>query len=122
MQRGGGLLGDPRPASFSEREGMRLDLHIHTTASDGAWAPEKVVEAAARGGLDVIAIADHDTTAGVRSAQEAGAAANVQVIPALEVSSTWQRREIHVLGYFVDPAAPSLAAQRSTMAWLSWAP
>ena len=92
---------------------MRLDLHIHTTASDGAWAPEKVVEAAARGGLDVIAIADHDTTAGVRSAQEAGAAANVQVIPALEVSSTWQRREIHVLGYFVDPAAPSLAAHEA---------
>ncbi|MGD8320577.1 MAG: PHP domain-containing protein [Gemmatimonadota bacterium] len=89
---------------------MRLDLHIHTTASDGAWPPEKVVEGAARGGLDVIAIADHDTTASVRTAQEAGREQNVQVIPALEVSSTWNGREIHVLGYFIDPDSPGLRA------------
>lgn len=89
---------------------MRLDLHIHSTASDGAWPPEKVVAAAARGGLDVIAIADHDTTAGVAAAQAAGVEANVQVIPALEVSSTWEGREIHVLGYFVDSTAPALVA------------
>ena len=42
---------------------MKLDLHIHTTASDGAWSPEAVVRGAAEGGLDVIAVADHDTTA-----------------------------------------------------------
>lgn len=89
---------------------MRLDLHIHTTASDGAWAPEKVVEAAARGGLDVIALADHDSTAGVAAAQAAGRGLDVQVIPALEVSSTWEGREIHILGYFVDPQAPRLVA------------
>lgn len=89
---------------------MRLDLHIHTTASDGAWAPEKVVAAAARGGLDVIAIADHDTTAGIEAAQAAGAECNVQVVPALEVSSTRDAREIHVLGYFVDPGAAPLQA------------
>lgn len=87
---------------------MRLDLHIHTTASDGAWSPEKVVEGAARGGLDVIAIADHDTVAGVAAAQAAGAAHNVQVVPALEVSSTWQGRDVHVLGYFVDPLSDAL--------------
>jgi 3',5'-nucleoside bisphosphate phosphatase len=87
---------------------MRLDLHIHTTASDGAWSPQKVVAGAARGGLDVIAIADHDTTAGVAAALAAGAELNVQVVPALEVSSTWQGRDIHVLGYFVDPAAAPL--------------
>lgn len=89
---------------------MRLDLHIHTTASDGAWSPEKVVDGAARGGLDVIALADHDTTAAVRAAQEAGKDRNVQVIPALEVSSTWERREVHILGYFVDPEAAALRA------------
>lgn len=92
---------------------MRLDLHIHTTASDGAWPPEKVVRAAAHGGLDVIAVADHDTTAGVRAAQAQGEEVNVQVIPALEVSSTWEGREIHVLGYFVDPDAPALRAHES---------
>ncbi|MDP2959066.1 MAG: PHP domain-containing protein [Longimicrobiales bacterium] len=89
---------------------MRLDLHIHTTASDGAWTPEKVVEGAVRGGLDVIAIADHDTTAAVWAAQASGATRNVQVIPALEMSSTWVGREIHVLGYFVDPESPALVA------------
>lgn len=89
---------------------MRLDLHIHTSASDGAWSAEKVVSGAVGGGLDVIAIADHDTTAAVRAAQAAGANRNLQVIPALEVSSTWQGREIHVLGYFVDPDAPALVA------------
>jgi 3',5'-nucleoside bisphosphate phosphatase len=87
---------------------MRLDLHIHTTASDGAWTPEQVVAGAARGLLDVIAIADHDTVAAVRPAQRAAADANVQVIPALEASSTWEDREIHILGYFVDPEAPAL--------------
>ena len=89
---------------------MRLDLHIHTSASDGAWPPEKVVRAAAAGGLDVIAIADHDTTASVAAAEEVGRELNVQVIPAVEASSTWEGREIHVLGYFVDAASPALSA------------
>lgn len=88
---------------------MKLDLHIHTTASDGAWSPEKVVRGAAAGGLDVIAIADHDTTAAVKAAQAEGEGLNLQVIPAVEASSTWQGREIHVLGYFVDPEAEALA-------------
>jgi hypothetical protein len=69
-----------------------------------------VVAGAAAGGLDVIAIADHDTTAAVASAQAAAAGRSLQVIPALEISSTWQGREIHVLGYFVDPLAPALVA------------
>jgi predicted metal-dependent phosphoesterase TrpH len=89
---------------------MRLDLHIHTTASDGAWSPGKVVRGAAGGGLDVIAIADHDTTAAVKAAQAEGHGLNLQVIPAVEASSTWQGREIHILGYFVDPEAPGLAS------------
>jgi len=89
---------------------MRLDLHIHTTASDGAWSAEKVVSGAAHGGLDVIAIADHDTTASVAAAQAAGAKVNVQVIPAMEASSTWQGREIHVLGYFLDSTSEALIA------------
>lgn len=65
---------------------------------------------AAAGGLDAIAVADHDTTAAVAAAQAAAAGRSLHVIPALEVSSTWQAREIHVLGYFVDPLAPALVA------------
>ena len=82
---------------------MRVDLHIHSTASDGALPPEAVVRRASAGGLDVIALADHDTTAGYEEAAATGHEVDVQVVPALEVSSTFQGRDVHILGYFVDP-------------------
>lgn len=88
---------------------MRLDLHMHTVMSDGEWTPERVVEAALDGGLDVISIADHDTTAGVPAALAAAEGRRLDVIPATELSSTTQDgRELHILGYFVELAAPSL--------------
>ena len=82
---------------------MRLDLHIHSTASDGALSPGAVLRSAEAGRLDVIALADHDTTAGVRRLLETGIRGAIQVVPALEVSSTLDQRELHFLGYFVDP-------------------
>ena len=87
---------------------MRLDLHIHSTASDGSWSPEAVVRGAAAGRLDVIALADHDTAAGHAAAAAVGREVNVQVIPALEVSSTHHGRDVHILGYFVDPEAADI--------------
>lgn len=89
---------------------MRLDLHIHSTASDGALSPRAVLEAAATARLDVIALADHDTTAGVRRLLEGGIRRSIQVLPALEVSSTLEGRELHFLGYFVDPHAGVIRA------------
>lgn len=89
---------------------MRLDLHIHTTASDGSWSPEAVVRGAAGGGLDVISVTDHDTTAGVARAQEVGREVDVQVVPGIEVSSSYRGQDVHVLGYFVDIGSPALAA------------
>jgi predicted metal-dependent phosphoesterase TrpH len=89
---------------------VRVDLHIHSTASDGAWSPEAVVRGAGAGQLNVIALADHDTVSGFAAADAVGNAIGVRVVPALEVSSTYQNVDIHVLGYFVDPDAPSLAA------------
>lgn len=87
---------------------MRLDLHLHTTASDGAWSPADVVRGAVEGRLDVIAITDHDTTAGVAPARAAAAGERIQVVSGVEMSSAWSGRDIHILGYFVDPDAPSL--------------
>jgi predicted metal-dependent phosphoesterase TrpH len=87
---------------------MRVDLHIHTTASDGSWSPEAVVRGAAAGGLDVIAVTDHDTTAGCEVAAAVGREVDVRVVPGVEVSSTFQGRDVHVLGYFVDPTADAL--------------
>ena len=91
---------------------MKVDLHIHTSASDGAWDAEAVVQGAASGGLDVIAIADHDTTASFSAAEVVGSETRVQVIPAIEVSSTYHGRSIHILGYFVDPASEVLLNHR----------
>jgi predicted metal-dependent phosphoesterase TrpH len=87
---------------------MRLDLHIHTTASDGAWSPAAVVEGAVKGGLDVMAVTDHDTLAAVRAAQRAAEGEYLQVISGVELSSTFQGQDVHVLGYFVDLDAPAL--------------
>lgn len=89
---------------------MRLDLHIHSSASDGAWSPEAIVRGAAAGQLDVIALADHDTVSGFAAADAEGKTIGVRVVPALEVSSTYRKVDIHVLGYFVAPNSPSLAA------------
>lgn len=87
---------------------MKLDLHVHTTASDGAWSPEDVTRTAAARGLDALAVTDHDTTAGCAAALALGADLNLQIIPGIEVSSSHAGRDIHVLGYFVDPAATEL--------------
>lgn len=89
---------------------MRLDLHLHSTASDGAWSPEALVRGAASAALDVIALADHDTTAGYAPAVAAAEELNVQVVPAVELSSTHQGRDVHILGYFIDPAAAPMVA------------
>jgi 3',5'-nucleoside bisphosphate phosphatase len=87
---------------------MRVDLHMHTTASDGAWAPEAVVQGAVEGRLDLIAIADHDTTAGYTAAATAAESLPIQVITGIEVSSTHAGQDVHILGYFVDTSAPAL--------------
>jgi predicted metal-dependent phosphoesterase TrpH len=92
---------------------MRLDLHVHSTASDGALSPHAVVGLAEKGRLDVIALADHDTTAGVRRLLEEGIEEAIQVVPALEVSSTLDEREIHILGYFVDPYSEVIRAHET---------
>ena len=86
---------------------MRIDLHLHSNASDGSLAPADLVRAAARVGLSVIALADHDTTAGVPAAIDAAGDA-VRVIPALEVSTSDMGSELHILGYFVDPMHAAL--------------
>jgi predicted metal-dependent phosphoesterase TrpH len=86
----------------------QVDLHLHTTASDGALTPAQIVQRAGRLGLKVIAITDHDTIAGVAEAQAAGARAGVEVIAGVEINTDVNGGEVHVLGYFVDPGHPEL--------------
>ena len=87
----------------------RVDLHVHTTASDGTMSPRDVTALAAMLGLKAIAITDHDTMAGIPEAGEAGELLNVSIIPGIEISSDYRGTEVHVLGYFLDPAAGPLA-------------
>ena len=84
---------------------MRIDLHMHSTASDGAFAPGEVVARARAGELDLIALADHDTVAGVGTALGA-AGDGLRVVPAIEISATHRDRDIHVLGYGIDHTHP----------------
>ncbi len=87
-----------------------IDLHLHTTASDGAFAPAALVRMAHAAGLDRIAITDHDSTDGVAAAQEAGQALGVRVIAGIEFNTLWHGQSVHILGYFVDTAHPELQA------------
>jgi 3',5'-nucleoside bisphosphate phosphatase len=88
-----------------------VDLHTHTTASDGALTPAQLVVRAAKLALKVIAVTDHDSTEGVREAQAAGQAHGVEVIAGVEINTDVPGSEVHVLGYFLNPAHEELNAQ-----------
>ncbi len=89
---------------------MKLDLHVHSHASDGRASPAEVVAAAEAAGLDVIALTDHDTCTGLPAARAAAEGRRLQVVPGIEVSTREPEGEFHILGYFVDP--DSEAVQR----------
>lgn len=84
-----------------------IDLHVHTTASDGTTPPEKLVRLAEAQGLRAVAITDHDNVAGYAAAAQAGAACGVEVVPGIEISTKFQRA-VHILGYYIDPDSPDL--------------
>ena len=96
----------------------KVDLHLHTTASDGRCTPRELVARAAEAGVTVIAVTDHDTTAGVPEAQAAAAELGIEAWAGIEVTAVQNGRDVHVLGYFLEPSEPRLlaflAAQRST--------
>ncbi len=81
---------------------MRIDLHTHTTASDGLLAPADLLAEARTRSVGLLAVADHDTTAAVDAAADAGRSAGVEVWPAVELSCDVEDGEVHMLGYFVD--------------------
>ncbi|CAM3720684.1 PHP domain-containing protein [Cohnella lubricantis] len=89
----------------------KADLHTHTTASDGLHRPEENVRMAKEAGLAAIAITDHDTTAGIQEAQKAGHALGVEVVPGVEISTSYEGQEVHVLGYYIDPADSQLTSR-----------
>ena len=90
---------------------MRIDLHTHSTASDGTQSPAVVVACALQVGLDALALTDHDTTAGWDEATAAAARAGIDLVRGIEVSCEHEGISIHLLGYLHDPQAPGLLAE-----------
>jgi 3',5'-nucleoside bisphosphate phosphatase len=89
----------------------KIDLHTHSTASDGLFPPAELVERAYDAGLDLIGLVDHDTTAGLAEAQAAGARLGVTVIPGVEINTDLRGGgEAHILGYYLSADDASLAA------------
>jgi 3',5'-nucleoside bisphosphate phosphatase len=87
---------------------MLIDLHTHSTASDGTGPPAEVVSCAAEAGLDVFALTDHDTTAGWEAAAAAATHHGIALVRGVEISCQHEGISIHLLGYLQDPAAPGL--------------
>jgi 3',5'-nucleoside bisphosphate phosphatase len=87
-----------------------IDLHTHTDASDGRLTSHELVERAWSAGIRVLGITDHDTVAGLPSGRQAAAAFGLTLIDGVEVTAVERGRDVHVLGYFVDPSNASLCA------------
>ncbi len=88
---------------------MRADLHVHSTASDGTSTPSELVAAALDSDLDVLAIADHDSVAGLAESARAALGTRLTLVPAVELSAvSADGLDVHILAYFVDPSDPGL--------------
>ncbi|WP_454065041.1 PHP domain-containing protein [Candidatus Nitrospira salsa] len=84
----------------------RIDLHLHSTYSDGSLSPTDLVKLAHHAQVGVLSLTDHDTTDGITEASEAASSYDIEVIPGVEVSSLYRGKETHILGYFVNHENP----------------
>ena len=85
--------------------GGTVDLHTHSTCSDGSLTPAELVEKAAAAGVGVLALTDHDTTAGLADAGAAAGRLGVTLVPGVEISAAWRHQSIHILGLWIDPSS-----------------
>lgn len=91
-----------------------IDLHVHSTESDGTLTPDEVVRAAGAAGLSAIALTDHDTSSGVAKAAETAASLGIELIAGIELSTEYplpgsdRGKEVHIVGLFIDPDHPAL--------------
>jgi predicted metal-dependent phosphoesterase TrpH len=92
-----------------------IDLHVHSTASDGSYRPAEVARLAKEAGLKAVALTDHDTTDGLAEALAAGAELGVEVIPGVEISTRFTDDTMHILGYFLDFHSGRLAERLAVL-------
>jgi predicted metal-dependent phosphoesterase TrpH len=86
-----------------------IDLHLHTTASDGRLSPAQLVARASAAGLTTISVTDHDTVAAIAVATDVARGVNIRVVPGIEITAVDDGRDVHMLGYFFDPLSTTLA-------------
>jgi hypothetical protein len=85
-----------------------IDLHLHTTASDGRSTPDALVREVQAAGITTMALTDHDTVAGIAATAAAAAVAGVEFVAGIEITAVADGRDLHMLGYFIDVTAPEL--------------
>lgn len=87
-----------------------IDLHMHTTASDGRCTPVELVHRLLAVGIDTFSVTDHDTVAAVQETAALAAASGLEFVPGIEITAVYKEKDVHVLGYFVEHDSPELAA------------
>jgi predicted metal-dependent phosphoesterase TrpH len=90
---------------------LNIDLHTHSNCSDGALTPAELVIRAGAAGVQVLALTDHDTVAGLAEAQRTALECGMRLVPGIEISASWRAQAIHVLGLWIDPTSPQLQAR-----------
>jgi predicted metal-dependent phosphoesterase TrpH len=88
--------------------GLNVDLHTHSNCSDGSLTPAELVAHAAAAGVEVLALTDHDTVAGVEAAGQSAVSFGLQLVPGVEISASWRAQALHVLGLWIDPCSTDL--------------
>jgi predicted metal-dependent phosphoesterase TrpH len=105
----------PGRASVSIGQVAKGDFHLHSTASDGVHSPTWVMETAAGRGVRAVALTDHDTTAGLGEARAAAVRLGLRLIPGIELSTDFEKTDVHLLGYGIDESAKRF---QEYLAWL----
>ncbi len=95
---------------------LNIDLHMHSNCSDGSLRPAELVARAAAAGVQVMALTDHDTVAGLDEAQRSAGDLGLHLVPGVEISASWRAQSIHVLGLWVDPSSARLRSMLSAQA------
>lgn len=86
----------------------KIDLHVHSTESDGTFTPEELILEAKKAGLAAMALTDHDTVNGVAAAREAAKDTEIELISGVELSTEYKGKEVHMVGLFLDEKNPAL--------------
>ena len=89
---------------------LNIDLHCHSTISDGLLTPTQLVERAAMRGVETLALTDHDDIAGLAEARKIAGAKNITFINGVEISVSWRGRTLHIVGLGIDPEYTPLVA------------